>query len=199
GAGYCWGDNNQGQLGNGTTTTEKSPTAVSGSLTFSSISTSADNAFGVASACGVTTPSDTAYCWGYNGYGELGNNSTTSSKTPVAVNGSYAFSQISIGPGFVCGVTKGGAGYCWGDGLDGELGQGADTSSKVPVAVSGGYTFSSISVSGNSSFSYSCGVTTTGVGYCWGDNFFGQLGDGSATATDAPVAVSGSYTFLQVS
>ena len=84
GAAYCWGDNQQGELGNGTTTGSATPVAVSGGPSFATVSV------GYEFACGVTT-SAAAYCWGYNVYGQLGNGSTTNSSTPVAVSGGLSF------------------------------------------------------------------------------------------------------------
>src|SRR5207245_1269205 len=72
GAAYCWGDNTQGQLGNGSTASSGTPVPVAGTLTFAAVS--AGNSF----TCGLTT-SGAAYCWGYNAVGELGNGTTTSS------------------------------------------------------------------------------------------------------------------------
>src|SRR5947199_184640 len=85
GAAYCWGDNTNGQLGNGTTTRSPIPVAVSGGVTSAAVS-----AGGHDHTCGVT-PSGAAYCWGNNGVGQLGNGTTTGSLTPVAVAGGLTF------------------------------------------------------------------------------------------------------------
>jgi alpha-tubulin suppressor-like RCC1 family protein len=187
GAAYCWGDNTNGELGNGTTANSSTPAAVSGGLTFSQVSAGFD------SSCGVTT-SGAAYCWG--AAGELGNGSNNSSTTPVPVSGGLTFAQVSSGNGFSCGVTTAGAAYCWGGNNGfGVLGNGSTTSSTTPVAVSGGLTFAQVSAGELAS----CGVTTSGDAYCWGENADGDLGDGSTTNSSTPVAVSGGLTFVQVS
>src|SRR6266550_1291368 len=93
GAAYCWGRNDAGQLGDGSTTTSSSiPVAVSGGLTFSAI------AIGEAAShtCGLTDVG-AAYCWGRNLEGELGNGSRTSTSTPVAVSGGLTFRAMAAG------------------------------------------------------------------------------------------------------
>src|SRR5207249_149557 len=142
GAAYCWGWNNSGGLGDGTSGTDRlTPVAVSGGLTFAAVSA------GVINACGVTT-SGAAYCWGYNGSGVLGSGTTTSSATPVAVSGGLTLAAVSVGgsspyqESHTCGVTPSGAAYCWGYNRYGQLGDGTGGTYRLtPVAVSGGLTF----------------------------------------------------------
>src|SRR5207245_336067 len=117
GAAYCWGDNTDGELGNGTTTASATPVAVSGGLTFAAVSA------GFYHTCGVTTPG-AAYCWGFNGNGQLGNGTFTISPTPVAVSVGLTFAAVSVEQFDACGVTTAGAAYCWGDNTDSQLGKG---------------------------------------------------------------------------
>jgi alpha-tubulin suppressor-like RCC1 family protein len=86
-----------------------------------------------------------------------------------------------------CGVTPAGAAYCWGNGGVGQLGDGTFTFIRnVPGAVSGSYSFASASASRN----HACGVTTAGATYCWGSNLNGQLGNGTTSNSNVPVAVT---------
>ena len=188
GVGYCWGANNNGQVGDNTTTQRTTPTAVSGGYTWASISA------GYYDACGVTT-SGSGYCWGANNNGQIGNGTTTNSHTPTAVSGGYTWASISEGTSDSCGVTTAGVGYCWGENLHGEVGDTTTTQRTTPTAVSGGYTWASISSSAQFA---SCGVTTAGAGYCWGYNNAGQVGDTTTTDRSAPTAVSGSYTWSTI-
>jgi alpha-tubulin suppressor-like RCC1 family protein len=188
GAAYCWGNNEYGELGDGSKVSRLVPTAVAGGLKFSALSAWAFH------TCGVTT-SGAAYCWGDNSFGRLGNGSTISSAVPVPVSGGLTFSSVVTGSTHTCGLTPSGAAYCWGGSADGERGDGSDTSSSVPVAVTGGLTFSALSTWGI----HTCGLTTNGAAYCWGSNFAGELGDGSTTSSAVPVAVSGGYTFTAIS
>lgn len=197
GAAYCWGFNNQGELGNGTTTGSPvcgtpcvvNPAPVSGGLTFASVSAGASH------SCGVTL-AGAAYCWGDNSSGDLGDGTTAQRTSPVAVSGGLTFAMVSAaGNDYTCGVTTAGAAYCWGDNGAGQLGNGGTTNSTTPVAVTGGLTFSMVSAG----YSHTCGVTTAGSAYCWGFNGVGKLGNGDTTSSTMPVAVSGGFSFAAVS
>jgi alpha-tubulin suppressor-like RCC1 family protein len=184
GAAYCWGSNDSGQLGNGLTTSSSTPVPVSGGLTFAAVSA------GSLHTCGVTT-GGAVYCWGFNGYGQLGNGTTLRSSSPVPVSGGFSFTSVSAGGLYSCGITTGGAAYCWGNNFEGELGNGATTgvissNSSTPVAVSGGLAFATLSAG----VFQSCAVTTGDAVYCWGFNAYGQLGNGTTSDSNTPVAIS---------
>jgi alpha-tubulin suppressor-like RCC1 family protein len=94
---------------------------------------------------------------------------------------------VSAGVDYTCGETTAGVAYCWGDNAFGELGNGTNTNTNVPVAVSGGYTFAVVSAG----YGQTCGVATPGATYyCWGNNDEGQVGNGTNTNTNVPVAIS---------
>ena len=189
GAAYCWGYNDYGQLGSGNFANTTSPVAVVGNLAFTALSVGAGG-----QACGIVT-GGAAYCWGYNGNGQLGSASAFTS-TPVPVSGGQLFTSISAGQnGQTCALTAAGAAYCWGNNASGALGNGTTVSSNTPVAVSGGLTFKSISAG----YSSACGLVASGAAYCWGDNTYGELGNGTTTGSSVPVAVGGSLTFKAIS
>jgi alpha-tubulin suppressor-like RCC1 family protein len=181
---YCWGHNNAGQLGDGTTTDRTTPVHVG---VFKSVSA------GGAHTCGPAS-GGVGYCWGANTSGQLGNGTTVGSPNPVAVSSGLGFSSVSGGLNHTCGVA-GGTAYCWGWNLLGQLGDGTTNNRTTPAGVLSGATWAAVSA-GNL---HTCGVTTGGVGICFGENTSGQLGDGSTTGRLTPVAVSGGYTFASLS
>jgi alpha-tubulin suppressor-like RCC1 family protein len=201
GAAKCWGANDSGQLGNGSTTSSFSPVSVTGlSSGVTAISMGNNHACAVVSG-GVK-------CWGANESGQLGNGSTTNSLTPVSVSGlSSGVTSVSVGGGtysynnrssnYSCAVVSGAA-KCWGANGSGQLGNGVTANSSTPVSVSGltsGVT--AVSVGGSSGFSsdsvHACAVVS-GAAKCWGDNGAGQLGNSSTNASSTPVSVTGLTT-----
>lgn len=192
---FCWGRNDSGQLGNGTTTSSATPVAVtmSGALsgkTIRSIST------GFAYQVCATATDNTAYCWGRNTYGEIGNNTTTNANAPVAVQGlpaNQGFLSVTASQYHTCGVTTSYQAYCWGSGAQGQLGNNATSNQSVATQVFvGGLLLGQPVIQTSGTNQASCGLAATGKMYCWGvDAGNGQLGDGSnTTTTSTPVAVS---------
>jgi alpha-tubulin suppressor-like RCC1 family protein len=190
GTAYCWGRNDAGGLGDGTTTTRTTPVPVSAGLSFGSVSP------GSFHTCGVTTDG-TAYCWGSNFAGQLGDGTTTNRTTPVLVlvSPGLRFASLTAGSTHTCGRTATGSAYCWGNNASGQLGDGTTTNRTAPVPVSGTLTFAVLNGGGG----VSCGVRTGGGGYCWGNNSVGQLGDGTTTNRSTPGLVSGALDFGSVS
>jgi alpha-tubulin suppressor-like RCC1 family protein len=211
GAAYCWGNNQAGQLGDGTTTQRLTPVPVQGGLVFTALTSNKNH------GCGLTG-AGVAYCWGDNrlspavvgglaftaltaghsnacGLTSVGAaycwQFTLSAYTPVAVQGGLAFAALTAGSGYTCGRTSTGAAYCWGDNLHGQLGDGTRTDRSTPVAVQGGLVFAALTANGY----HTCGLTSAGAAYCWGENNSGALGDGTTTERLTPVAVQGGLVF----
>lgn len=188
GAAYCWGDNFDGQLGDGSTDSSAVPVLVTGGLTFKSVSA------GISHTCGLTT-GGAIYCWGNNYSGELGIGTTSNpynNHNPLHISSDSSFIAVATGYQYSCGVTVGGTAYCWGDDDQGQLGDSSTTSTTVPVPVSGGLRFVSLSAG----YFHACGLTSSGDAYCWGRNAEGQLGDGTTQASAIPVSIG---TFAQIS
>jgi len=195
---YCWGDNRFGELGDGTTTASATP--VPGGPTAFSVTA------GTHYTCSWQS-SGLSYCWGNNDAGQLGNGTTINSAIPVAVAGGLAFTLGSAGGEHTCGVTSAGVAYCWGDNSFGQLGDGTTTATTKPIAVAGGLVFATSSPDAEAPFRptmsaggrHTCGITnnqpgglpTAGAVYCWGDNSYGQLGNGWTTTSNVPVNVAG--------
>ncbi len=183
GGGKCWGDNSRGQLGDGTQFQRLTPVDVSGLSGATAIAASVGGDFTCALAGGGA-----AVCWGNNNGGQLGDNSIVQRQTPVSVSGlSSGVAAIAAGQVHSCALAGGGV-KCWGLNANGQLGDGTQTQRLTPVDVSG----LTSGVSGiTTGLTHSCAVTSAGGAKCWGLNFNGQLGDGTATQRLAPVNVSG--------
>ncbi|MCC5866266.1 MAG: hypothetical protein JJU31_14175 [Wenzhouxiangella sp.] len=183
GAVLCWGRNNFGQLGDGSTSQRLTPVQVSG-LT----SGVQAIALGDAHSCAITG-SGAVSCWGHNFLGQLGNGSSEDRSVPGLVFGLTSGVQaISAGHAHSCAIAAGGGARCWGYNLGGQLGDGTNVTRFTPVHVSG---LSSGVLAIQAGVLHSCAVTTGGAMQCWGNNFLGQLGDGSTTNRLTPVQVSG--------
>jgi hypothetical protein len=188
GKAYCWGENDLGQLGDGTTTRRLVPTPVAGGLTLKALAVGANH------VCAITTEGN-AYCWGRSPNGAFGDGSVGLRVTPAPAAAGLTLRSIVAGSDFTCGLTPAGAAFCWGLGVQGQLGDGNRTTSRVPVAVAGGRTFQSLAAGGQAV----CGLTTSGEVFCWGQNSFGTLGDGTQQLRSAPVTVAGGLTFTSLS
>jgi alpha-tubulin suppressor-like RCC1 family protein len=179
----CWGNNQFGELGNGTRKYRTTPVAVDG-LTSGVIAIST----GDTDSCALTG-AGAVECWGDNHVGQLGDGTRTNRTTPVAVSGlSSGVAAISAGWFHTCALTGAGAVECWGYNEEGQLGDGTTTDRHTPVAVSG---LSSGVIAIAAGFYHTCALTTAGQVKCWGSNTHGELGDGTRTDRRRPVAVSG--------
>ncbi len=206
----CWGDNSDGQLGDGTTTTRSTPVGVQGITTATQVSAGAFQSCALLAAGNVD-------CWGNNAYGQLGNGTTTDSSTPVAVQGITSAIQITVGAYHSCALLDSGGVDCWGDNAYGELGDGTASGPETcgrehepcgtaPVAVKAITTATRIAAG----YYDTCALLAAGSVECWGYNFDGELGDGTATGpatcgpyddpcSPAPVAVNQITTATQIS
>jgi len=181
GALECWGENTDGQLGDGTTVTRSLPVNVTGL-------TSGVKAVvpGIYHTCALMQTGGIK-CWGYNAYGALGNGTAINSLTPVDVIGlTEPAIAIAVGDFHTCALMQSGGMKCWGQSTYGALGSGEYGSHYAPTDVVGlGSGVTSIAANANNT----CAVHN-GAAKCWGPNDWGQLGDGNAWRT-LPVTVMG--------
>lgn len=179
GTAYCWGRNNTGQLGIGSTEGPETcqggdgtacstrPVAVAGNLQFQTVATPLVRRAFIhlpppAGACGIATDGST-YCWGVVGQ-DFG-------PQPAPLAGDHRFVGLSLGGDFACGLTAGGEARCWGGNEQGQLGRGASVGNpSEPAPVVGGLAFESLSAG----FAHVCAVTEEGQPYCWGQDAAGS-------------------------
>jgi uncharacterized protein YjdB/alpha-tubulin suppressor-like RCC1 family protein len=116
------------------------------------------------------------------------------------------FTEVHAGPESACALTTLGDAWCWGANTTSELGQAGVFDTTLAIPVSGGLTFTTLTHGGKYTSNiddgaYGCGIAAGGALHCWGNNYRGQLGTGSASSTpaDSPQAVSGGLTFAKVS
>jgi len=201
---FCWGSNGSGQLGSlettaqcGNTPCSDLPIPVAGNLTLESL------AAGNSHTCGIT-PDGAVYCWGTNGSGQLGNGFMTRAAQPVLVKGDIGFTQVSAGTWHTCALTEMGTLYCWGSNDEGQLGVENPNDrcgsleypcSTKPDSVETALRFRSVTAGGG----HTCAIAEDGRAYCWGDNWTGQLGDGTTSPSQVPrpVAVLGTVLAIE--
>jgi alpha-tubulin suppressor-like RCC1 family protein len=186
----CWGRNEHGQLGDGTTTEWwHTPADVSGLSGGVAVVTA-----GYKHTC-AATDSGGAWCWGYHAFGRLGDGTAVDRNTPVGVCGDpgcnfplYDVADIAAGDSHTCAVTTFGQGMCWGRNQRGQVGDGTTVDRSTPVSVVG-------PVAGmidiGAGWLFSCARTEGGSVLCWGSNDGGRLGDGTTTERHYPAEVLG--------
>ncbi|MGZ8377270.1 MAG: RCC1 domain-containing protein [Gemmatirosa sp.] len=141
----------------------------------------------------------TAYCWGSNAQGQLGDGTTTDRAMAAPVTGGHTFTDIAAGYETACGLTTARSIVCWGAGTFGQLGNGtAGAAAPVPVNVAGTTQFMAVAVGG----SFACGLAIDGEAWCWGDNSrrsVGVLGKGDTVSSTIPRRVVGGFRFTSLS
>ena len=177
---WCWGDNSSGQLGNGTSGDcgEPAPVQVTG-LT---------NIAGVTALRLHTCAwklDGTAWCWGSNGFGGLGDGTKKSTTEPVQVQGLANPAALAAGSGFSCALEDSGSVWCWGRNDHGQLGNGSQTDESAPVQAAG--LVDIVHVTAGSS--HTCALKSDDSVWCWGKNSASQLGNGSQADELTPVQV----------
>lgn len=178
GSAWCWGDNWAGAVGDGSTTTRTAPTRVGGPAGATDwLSLEA----GAAYTCGLRAgdgAGPVAWCWGDNSYGQLGDGTDTNRTTPVPVVGAAGWASLTTGDEHTCGVRADGSAHCWGRGH-----------TAVPAGVGGGDGWLTL----HAGVAHACGLRDHGgspeSAWCFGENYYGQLGTGTRDRSAEPVGV----------
>ncbi len=181
---YGWGSDHRGALGDGGTNTDRHiPVQVGTDTDWASV------AAGGYHTCAIKTTGQ-LFCWGSDDGGALGDNAPIASRhTPTQVAGAATdWASVTAGYGTTCARKTTGQLYCWGYDTQGTLGDGGtDTDRHTPVQVAGNATDWTFLDSGSA---HSCAGKISGRLYCWGANYFGELGDGSHVERDTPSEVA---------
>lgn len=180
----CWGDNEHGQLGDGTRANSLSPILAATPLGKSAISIST----GGEHTCAIFDDG-TLRCWGSNSNGQIGDGTFIERTTPTLINlGLDKFAKsVSLGQTHTCALLNDDSIKCWGSNSNGQIGDGTTLDSNSPrsVTLQGGQTAISIS----SGSYHTCSILENFSVSCWGDNWHGQLGDGTNDRSLGPTMV----------
>jgi alpha-tubulin suppressor-like RCC1 family protein len=191
GRAWAWGYNFFGQLGDNTTISKLTPVSVLGAIkTFCEIS--AGNVHSLA-----IDKNGRAWGWGYNLYGQLGDNTKVSKRTPVSVLGAIkTFCKIDTGQRHSLALDKNGRAWAWGQNFRGQLGDNSVTEQLTPVSVAGTIkTFCEISAG----VEYSIAIDKNGRAWGWGNTYSGTLGNNESRFRWTPMSVVGAIkTFCKI-
>ncbi len=177
-----WGFNSDGDLGDGTTT-DRSRYGDISALGNDMVQVSAGYYFGLA-----LRGDGTVWAWGSNGSGQLGDGTTTSRSTPVRVTGLTGVTQVAAGGAFSLALRSDGTVWAWGGNGIGQLGHGTTSDHELaPVQVTGLTGVTKISAGAG----FSLALRSNGTVWAWGDNRYGELGNGTTVSSSVPVKVAG--------
>ena len=185
----CWGNNTSGELGNGDVIYKDSPVVSQTIPGLLALEAGAEFTCALIDNGTVSTGDDSVKCWGDNSQGKLGNATSIDNFALVEVIGVTGATAISVGADHACAIVALGRVMCWGNDADGQLGDGVTVSTQheaVTVSGIGGADSQAIAISAGEE--HTCALLATAV-KCWGDNYYGQLGNGTKFDSNAPVLV----------
>lgn len=168
---YCWGKNDDGQVGDGTLVQQMYPQRVSANSRWKQVSS------GERHSCAITEQND-LYCWGNNDHAQFGNGTTSGNNRPVALLESQKWAEVVAGSTQTCAIDDEQQLFCWGSGFRGPYGD----PNLLPMRIGAEHDWVAV----GSGSEHSCGITTTSDMYCWGRNDNFQLGTGNNDEQETP-------------
>ena len=186
---WSWGNNFEGQLGDGTTTQRPAPAPIDGLSDVVAVAASSATAFAVRA-------DGTLWGWGLNDAGQLGDGTTTNRPTPTLLTGIADVVAVAAGADTGYALRNDGTVWAWGAGAEGQLGNGSATGSIVPVQVVGIYDVTALAATGATAFA----VRGDRSVWAWGANDNGLLGSGHGNVASrrTPVEVVGLHDVVTV-
>lgn len=188
GSAWCWGRNNFGQLGDGTTTARETPVEVVGAAEWDQLSISGST------TCGIRSEA-TLWCWGLNDFGQLGIGRGPAHRTPVQVGSADNWTSVSTSWFHTCGVRSNGSLWCWGQNDRGQVGAADLRVKGFPTRVGSDDDWASVTTGGW----FTCATRDDATAWCWGQNIFGQLGNADLEPSPVPVQLEPGTTWAQLS
>jgi alpha-tubulin suppressor-like RCC1 family protein len=191
---WCWGANEEGQLGDGTVQRHRTPRQVGDATDWTAVSA------GPEQTCGIRSD-QTLWCWGYNYNGQIGDGTRATRLSPVQIGSSQAWASVDtsgwdtqLAGSHSCASGMDGSLWCWGSPQYGQLGIGAKRDQLLPRRVGRRTDWTAVSVNERDS----CASRTSGTLWCWGSNHTGELGDGTTQNRDRPAQVGPPRTWTTV-
>ena len=184
----CWGENAQGQLGDGTNNGQNIPTQTSSlGINRTAVAITSGHRY----TC-IILDEGSVSCWGFNSWGQLGDGTNVDRNTPTqtfSLGTDRTAVAITAGWAHTCAILDDGSVSCWGHNDNGQLGDGTTTARNTPTQT---YSLGSgrIAITITAGLNHACAILDDGSISCWGNNYYGQLGDGTNTDRNTPTSIS---------
>lgn len=180
---HCWGNNSYGQLGTGSTTPISTPAPIDPDSHWLAVATGAYHTCGI-KLVGATTSGD-LWCWGSNGYGQLGAGYPDQKNVPTPVDEGGNWIAVAVGDNHSCALKNDNSLWCWGFNTYGQVGNGKNDIQSTPVQIDPATQWKLVTTGSN----HTCAITVDSALRCWGLNESGQLGIDSLVNSLVPVPV----------